>query len=102
MLLTGHDWLGCASGPLADGGVLAAGVWDTVRDRHLAPTHLRVALRRAWHVAKCASPGARHAVSARVTSHLRQYSVRAMCPMVWSQAWRGKSRHRGANSWRDP
>jgi putative hemolysin len=52
MLLTGHDWLvGCASVPLADGGVLAAGVWGAVRDRHLAPTHLRVVPRRAWDVA---------------------------------------------------
>ena len=57
MLLTGHDWLvGCASVPLADGGVLAAGVWDTVRDRHLAPTHLRVVPRRAWDVASAPRP----------------------------------------------
>lgn len=32
------------------------------------------------------SPHTGHAVSVRVTSHLRQYSIRAMCPMVWSQA----------------
>jgi putative hemolysin len=57
MLLTGHDWLvGCASVPLTDGGVLAAGVWDTARDRHLAPTHLRVVPRRAWDVASAPRP----------------------------------------------
>ena len=33
---------GCASVPLADGGATAAGVWQAVRTRHLAPAHLRV------------------------------------------------------------
>lgn len=38
MLLTGHRWLiGCASVSLADGGAQAAGVWDRVRAKHLAP-----------------------------------------------------------------
>nr|WP_210035338.1 GNAT family N-acyltransferase [Pseudonocardia parietis] len=49
MLLTGYRWLiGCASVPLADGGLLAAGVWDTVRARHLAPEEYRTAPHRAW------------------------------------------------------
>ena len=33
---------GCASVPLADGGATAAGVWELVRSRHLAPATLRV------------------------------------------------------------
>lgn len=49
MLLTGHRWLiGCASVPLADGGLRAAGVWDTVRARHLAPEEHRTVPRHAW------------------------------------------------------
>ncbi len=36
MFLSGYRYLiGCSSIPLSDGGVLAAGVWDVVRDRHL-------------------------------------------------------------------
>ncbi|MGY1716570.1 GNAT family N-acetyltransferase [Geodermatophilus nigrescens] len=39
----GHTHLGgCASVSLADGGATAAGVWDVVRTRHLAPAALRV------------------------------------------------------------
>ncbi|WP_338018170.1 GNAT family N-acetyltransferase [Streptomyces taklimakanensis] len=46
---TGHDWLGgCCSLPLADGGALAAGVWDAVAERHLAPAEHRVRPRRPW------------------------------------------------------
>lgn len=49
LLLTGHRWLvGCASVPLADGGVQAAGVWDRVRDRHMAPDTYRTMPHRAW------------------------------------------------------
>jgi putative hemolysin len=49
LLLTGHRWLaGCASVPLADGGTLAAGVWETVRHRHLAPAPYRVRPLRPW------------------------------------------------------
>ena len=47
LLLKGHNHLtGCASVPLADGGTLAAGVWDSVRAKHLSPPELRVA---PWH-----------------------------------------------------
>lgn len=43
LLLSGHRWLaGCASVPLTDGGSLAAGVWETVRHKHLAPREYRV------------------------------------------------------------
>ncbi|MFD1830749.1 GNAT family N-acetyltransferase [Streptomyces desertarenae] len=46
---TGHNWLGgCCSLPLADGGTTAAGVWDTVARRHLAPAEHRVRPRRPW------------------------------------------------------
>ncbi|SFO33081.1 Putative hemolysin [Pseudonocardia ammonioxydans] len=49
MLLTGHRRLiGCASVPLADGGLHAAAVWDTVRARHLAPEEHRTVPHRAW------------------------------------------------------
>ncbi|MGH3929522.1 MAG: GNAT family N-acetyltransferase [Pseudonocardiaceae bacterium] len=55
MLLTGHRWLvGCASVPLrtlgAPDGAFAAGVWDTVRARHLAPEQYRVTPRLPWDV----------------------------------------------------
>ncbi len=50
MLLHGHRWLaGCASVPLADGGKLAARVWDTVRRRHLAPADHHVVPRLPWN-----------------------------------------------------
>lgn len=51
MHLSGHRWLaGCASVPLADGGLLAAGVWDTVQRKHFAPEAYRVHPRCAWDV----------------------------------------------------
>lgn len=49
MYLSGHNWLaGCASVSLQDGGVLAAGVWDTVRRKHFAPAGYRVRPLRPW------------------------------------------------------
>ncbi|MFP5073064.1 GNAT family N-acetyltransferase [Pseudonocardia nantongensis] len=49
MLLTGHRWLiGCASVPLGDGGLRAAGVWDRVRAKHLAPEDYRTVPHRVW------------------------------------------------------
>jgi putative hemolysin len=49
LLLSGHRWLaGCASVPLSDGGTLAAGVWETVRHKHLAPPEYRVRPLRPW------------------------------------------------------
>lgn len=49
LLLTGHRFIaGCGSVGLRDGGVLAAGVWDRVRDRHLAPEHRRVTPHLPW------------------------------------------------------
>ncbi|SCE81565.1 Putative hemolysin [Micromonospora viridifaciens] len=47
--LRGSRWLGgCASVPVADGGIAVAEVWRQVRARHLAPPPLRVAPRRPW------------------------------------------------------
>ncbi|WP_028924753.1 GNAT family N-acetyltransferase [Pseudonocardia acaciae] len=49
LLLTGHSHLtGCASIPLADGGLQAAGVWDVARAKHLSPPELRVSPHRPW------------------------------------------------------
>lgn len=64
MLLTGYRWLvGCASVPLrtpgAPDGALAAGVWETVKARHLAPEQYWVQPHRPWDVAAApASSGA--------------------------------------------
>src|SRR2546430_1030682 len=55
MLLSGHRWLaGCASVPLADGGELAAGVWNLVRAKHFAPAEYRVAPLNPWPVPETA------------------------------------------------
>jgi putative hemolysin len=49
MLLSGHRWLaGCASVPLADGGALAAGVWNLVRGKHFSPEEYRVRPLHPW------------------------------------------------------
>lgn len=45
MYLSGHNWLaGCASVSLQD----TAGVWDTVRRKHLAPSEYQVRPLRPW------------------------------------------------------
>lgn len=45
----GHEWLaGCCSLPLADGGALAAGTWERVRDKHMAPEEYRVRPLLPW------------------------------------------------------
>ncbi|MER6126647.1 GNAT family N-acyltransferase [Streptomyces sp. NPDC001795] len=49
MVQSGHEWLaGCCSLPLADGGALAAGTWDRVRAKHLAPEEYRVRPLLPW------------------------------------------------------
>ncbi|MEV6316606.1 GNAT family N-acyltransferase [Streptomyces sp. NPDC051776] len=46
----GHNWLaGCCSIPLADGGALATGVWESVSARHLSPEEFRVAPHHPWY-----------------------------------------------------
>jgi len=57
MFLSGHNWLaGCASVPLTNGGSLVAGVWDTVRRKHLAPREYQVRPLRPWDPAGIAIP----------------------------------------------
>lgn len=66
--LRGLRWLGgCASVPLYDGGAAAAGVWEQVCARHLAPPRLRVRPRRPW----LAEPAGAAAVAARATATAR-------------------------------
>ncbi len=46
---SGNTWIaGCCSVPLADGGATAAGVWDAVAAKHLAPEEYRVRPLRPW------------------------------------------------------
>jgi putative hemolysin len=57
LLLTGNSHLtGCASVPLADGGTLARGVWDTAQRRHMAPEHLRVRPFHPWDADSAPAP----------------------------------------------
>ncbi|MGH3862356.1 GNAT family N-acetyltransferase [Actinokineospora sp.] len=57
MLLSGKSWLaGCASVPLADGGALAAGVWNTVRAKHYADASYRVQPLNPWDVDSVHTP----------------------------------------------
>ncbi len=57
MLLSGHRYLvGCASVPLADGGALAAGVWDTVRAKNYAPGDRRVTPLHPWDASDVVRP----------------------------------------------
>ncbi|HEY0639099.1 MAG TPA: GNAT family N-acyltransferase [Pseudonocardiaceae bacterium] len=70
MLLSGHRWLvGCASVPLADGGVQARAVWSLVSARHLSPVAYRVTPHRPWDVA--AAPAGRAAVPPLLRGYLR-------------------------------
>ncbi|MFF2327418.1 MULTISPECIES: GNAT family N-acyltransferase [unclassified Streptomyces] len=49
---TGHNWLaGCCSISLADGGLAAAGAWETVRTKYLAPEDHWVTPHRLWQPA---------------------------------------------------
>lgn len=60
MLLHGYSWVaGCASVPLADGGALAARVWDTVSTRHYASEQYRVRPYRPWTPAEVVRPARR-------------------------------------------
>lgn len=74
LVRTGHNWLaGCCSVPLADGGVSAAGVWDTVKARHLSPEEYRVRPLRAWDPAglERPRPGGRAALPPLLRGYLR-------------------------------
>jgi putative hemolysin len=70
MHLTGHRWLaGCASVGLGDGGAVAAGVWDLVQRRHLAPEEYRVTPHRPWTGGP--APAGRVAVPPLLRGYLR-------------------------------
>ncbi|MFH8733596.1 MULTISPECIES: GNAT family N-acetyltransferase [unclassified Streptomyces] len=57
MVDRGHEWLaGCCSIPLADGGALAAGTWDRVRTKHLAPEEYRVRPLLPWNAERVEFP----------------------------------------------
>jgi putative hemolysin len=71
MLLSGHSHLaGCASVSLADGGELAAGVWDVVRRKHFAPADRRVVPLRPWDTDSAPRP-ARAVVPPLLRGYLR-------------------------------
>lgn len=58
MVEGGHEWLaGCCSLPLDDGGALAAGAWERVQARHLAPAEYRVRPLLPWHPGVAAPAG---------------------------------------------
>jgi putative hemolysin len=57
LLLTGNTYLtGCASVPLADGGMLARGVWERAKVKHLSSTDLRVTPHHQWDADAAARP----------------------------------------------
>jgi putative hemolysin len=65
-------WLGgCASVPLDDGGLLAAGVWRRVQEKHLGPPALRVTPRRPWLDGTAERPEARVALPPLLRGYLR-------------------------------
>ncbi|KAA2259541.1 GNAT family N-acetyltransferase [Solihabitans fulvus] len=71
MLLSGHSYLaGCASVSLADGGTLAAGVWDLVRAKHFAPEEYRVRPLHPWDADAVARP-ARATIPPLLKGYLR-------------------------------
>jgi putative hemolysin len=71
MHLCGHRWLaGCASVPLIENGALAAGVWDIVRDKHLAPEEYRVRPHHPWNADGVARPS-QSALPALLKGYLR-------------------------------
>ncbi|WP_406471184.1 GNAT family N-acetyltransferase [Streptomyces sp. NBC_01615] len=79
MVEGGHEWLaGCCSIPLADGGALAAGTWDQVQDKYLAPEEYRVRPLLPWSAAGVSrpartplSPPARHELPPLLRGYLR-------------------------------
>ncbi|MFE9642907.1 GNAT family N-acetyltransferase [Streptomyces sp. NPDC006365] len=69
MVEGGHEWLaGCCSIPLADGGTLAAGTWDRVQEKYLAPDEYRVRPLLPWN-----SEGIQHPARTELPALLRGY-----------------------------
>ncbi|WP_371494328.1 GNAT family N-acetyltransferase [Kitasatospora sp. NBC_00374] len=67
----GNTWIaGCCSVPLSDGGGTAAGVWDAMAARHLAPAEYRVRPHRPWDPSGIVRP-ARTTVPALLRGYLR-------------------------------
>ncbi|WIM95687.1 GNAT family N-acyltransferase [Actinoplanes oblitus] len=65
-------WLGgCASVPLADGGITAAGVRERINGKHLAPPALRIRPRRPWSVPAGLVPDPKVAVPPLLRGYLR-------------------------------
>lgn len=72
MVEGGHEWLaGCCSIPLADGGALAAGTWDRVQDKYLAPEEYRVRPLLPWSAEGVARPPARVELPPLLRGYLR-------------------------------
>ncbi|MGP4014067.1 GNAT family N-acetyltransferase [Streptomyces sp. 4N124] len=72
MVAGGHEWLaGCCSIPLADGGALAAGTWDRVQDKHLAPEEFRVRPLLPWSPEGVARPATRTELPPLLRGYLR-------------------------------
>ncbi|MFE1442746.1 GNAT family N-acetyltransferase [Streptomyces sp. NPDC058739] len=68
----GHEWLaGCCSLPLADGGALAAGTWDRVRAKHLAPEEFRVRPLVPWNTEGVTRPAGRTELPPLLRGYLR-------------------------------
>lgn len=71
MVQGGHEWLaGCCSIPLADGGALAAGTWDRVRTKNLAPEEFRVRPLLPW-IPKTEAPEGRTELPPLLRGYLR-------------------------------
>ncbi|MFF0296652.1 GNAT family N-acetyltransferase [Kitasatospora sp. NPDC004614] len=71
MTATGNAWLaGCCSVPLSDGGTAAAGVWDAVSAKYLAPQEYRVTPLRPWSADGVARQG-RTPIPALLRGYLR-------------------------------
>ncbi|MGW0758617.1 GNAT family N-acetyltransferase [Streptomyces sp. NPDC002814] len=72
MVEGGHEWLaGCCSIPLADGGALAAGTWDRVQDKYLAPEEYRVRPLLPWSPEGVARPATRTELPPLLRGYLR-------------------------------
>ncbi|WP_433827146.1 GNAT family N-acetyltransferase [Actinoplanes sp. CA-015351] len=72
MHLNNLRWLGgCASVPLADGGVTAAGVRERINAKHLSPPAMRVRPRRPWTPPEGLAGDPKTAVPALLKGYLR-------------------------------
>lgn len=71
MVDRGHEWLaGCCSVPLADGGAVATGTWERVRDKHMAPEEFRVRPLLPW-IPNAEAPAGRTELPALLRGYVR-------------------------------